>query len=94
MYNTLNKVKLKIKHFTVILLLLFYSVSPTKTKSIPGDRRKQVPISMAVENGELMQECFHKHLRMGTARMKEDKETEEEDKEKRRKMERSRVDTK
>ena len=37
---------------------------------------------MAIENGELMHECFPKHLRMGTARMNEDKETEEDDKQK------------
>ena len=29
-------------------------------------------------NGELVQECFPKHLRMGTARMKYDEETDEE----------------
>ena len=33
---------------------------------------------MAIENGELMHECFPKHLRMGTARMKEDNETDED----------------
>ena len=43
---------------------------------------------MAVENAELMHEFFLKHLRMGTARMKEDKETEE-GKQKRVIMERS-----
>ena len=32
---------------------------------------------MAIGNGELMHECFPKHLRMGTSRMKEDKETDE-----------------
>ena len=32
--------------------------------------KKQVPFSMAIGNGELMHECFPKHLRMGTARMK------------------------
>ena len=32
---------------------------------------------MAIENGELIQECFPKHSRMGTARKKRDKETEE-----------------
>ena len=30
---------------------------------------------MAIGNGELMHECFPKHLRMGTARMKSDEET-------------------
>ena len=32
---------------------------------------------MAIGNVELMQECFPKHFRMGTAWMKEDKETED-----------------
>ena len=35
---------------------------------------------MAVGNGELIQECFPKHSRMGTARMIYDKETDEEGK--------------
>ena len=34
------------------------------------ERKKKVPFSMATGNGELVQECFPKHLRMGTARMK------------------------
>ena len=34
------------------------------------ERKKKVPFSMAIGNGELMHECFPKHLRMGTARMK------------------------
>ena len=33
---------------------------------------------MAIGNGELMHECFPEHSRMGTARMKYDKETNEE----------------
>ena len=33
---------------------------------------------MAIGNGELMHECFPKHSRMGTARMKYDNGTEEE----------------
>ena len=49
---------------------------------------------MAIENGELMRECFSKYLRMETTRMKEDKETKEEDKQKRVKLERSKVGTK
>ena len=40
--------------------------------------KKQVPFSMARENGELMHECFPKHSRMETARMKQDKETDED----------------
>ena len=34
------------------------------------ERKKKVPFSMAIGNGELMHEGFPKHLRMGTARMK------------------------
>ena len=49
---------------------------------------------MAIENGELMQECFPKHLSMGTARFKSDNETEEESKKRRMIVERSTVDTK
>ena len=41
-----------------------------------------------------MRKCFPKHLRMGTAIMKGDKETEEEGKQKRVKMERSTEGTK
>ena len=33
-------------------------------------RKKKVPFSMAIGNGELMQECFPKHSGMATARMK------------------------
>ena len=32
--------------------------------------KDEVPFSMAIENWELMHECFPKHSRMGTARMK------------------------
>ena len=35
---------------------------------------------MAIGNWEFMHECFPKHSRMGTARMKKDKETDEEGK--------------
>ena len=49
---------------------------------------------MAIENGELMHECFPKHLRMGTARLKSDNETEEESKKKRMIAERNTVDKK
>ena len=34
------------------------------------ERKKKVPFSMAIGNGELMHECFPKHSLMGTARMK------------------------
>ena len=32
--------------------------------------KEEVPFSMAIGNRELMHECFPKHSRMGTARMK------------------------
>ena len=43
-----------------------------------AERREQVPFSMATGNVELIHECFSKHLRMGTVRMKFNIETEEE----------------
>ena len=43
---------------------------------------------MAIGNVELKRECFLKHLHTGTARIKQDKETEEEDKKRRENMER------
>ena len=49
---------------------------------------------MAIGNRELMHECFPKHLCMGTARMKSDKKTDEEDKKRGVSMERSKADTK
>ena len=36
----------------------------------PDCRKNQVSFSMTIGNEELMQECFPKYLRMGTARMK------------------------
>ena len=49
---------------------------------------------MAIGNGELKQECFPKQLRMGTARTKWDKETEEEGKKRGVSSERSTAGTK
>ena len=34
------------------------------------ERKKKVPFSMAIGNGQPLQECFPKNLLMGTARMK------------------------
>ena len=34
------------------------------------ERKQKVQFSIAIGNGELMYECFPKHSRMGTARMK------------------------
>ena len=48
-------------------LVLIAGTSPQKSI---GARREQVPFSMTIENGELMHDCFPKHLRMGTARLK------------------------
>ena len=49
---------------------------------------------MAIGNGELMHECFPKHSRMGTARMKLDKETGEGGKKRGVSMEKSKAGTK
>ena len=35
-----------------------------------AERKNKVPFSMAIGSEELMHECFPKHSRMGTARMK------------------------
>ena len=54
----------------------------------------QVPFRMAIGNVKLMHECFSKRLRMGTVRMKQDKETEEEGKKRKANMIRSNASTK
>ena len=46
--------------------------------SCTKERNEDVQFSVAVGNGELVQECFPKHSRMGTARMKQDNETDED----------------
>ena len=51
-----------------------------------ASRKKQVRFSRAIGNVELMHECFLKHLRMGTARMKQDKKLEEGKREVRKKI--------
>ena len=40
-------------------------------------KKESIPFSLAIGNGELMQECFPKHTHMGTARKQQDKETDE-----------------
>ena len=77
-------------------LCLWFSclIAGTSPRKSIGARREQVPFSMAIENGELMHECFPKHLRMGTARLKYDNATEEESKKMRMNVERSTADTK
>ena len=76
-----------------VCLVSYFTAGTSPQKSI-GARSEQVPFSMAIENGELMNECFPKHLRMGTARLKLDNETEEENKKRRMIVEISTVDTK
>ena len=46
---------------------------------------------MAIGNEELIQECFPKHSRKGTARMKQDKVTAEDGKKRDVSMERSKA---
>ena len=57
-------------------------------------RAKKERFSMAVKKVDLTHECFPKHLTIETARTNVDKETEEEDKQKRVKMKGSEVGTK
>ena len=45
-----------------------------------GECRNQVPFGMAREKMKPVHKCFPKHLRVEAARMKEDKQTEEENK--------------
>ena len=45
-----------------------------------NERNKEVPISMAIGNWELTHECGPKHSSMGTARLKQDNGTDEDDK--------------
>ena len=50
--------------------LVSYLIAGTSPLKSIGARREQVPFSMAIENGELMYECFPKYTRLGTARLK------------------------
>ena len=56
-----------------------------------SSRKNKVPFSMAIGNWELIHECFPKHSRMGTARMKYDKETDKDDKKRGVSVERSKA---
>ena len=40
-------------------------------------KKNKAPFSIAIGNVELVHECFPEHSPMGTARMKQDKETDE-----------------
>ena len=50
--------------------LVYFLIAGTSPQKSIGARREQVPFNMTIENEELMHECFQKHLRMGTARLK------------------------
>ena len=50
--------------------LVSYFIARTSQQKSIGARREKVPFSMAIENEELVQEYFPKHLRMRTARLK------------------------
>ena len=62
--------------------------------SCTNERNEEVPISMAIGNGELTHECVPKHSRMGTARLKQDNGTDEDDKKRAVSMEKSGHDQK
>ena len=68
--------------FCLIALHNYNKVDPKKAKEASAIIESVLydSSSMAIENAELMQECFLKLSHMGTARMKEDKETEEKGK--------------
>ena len=72
-YPTLRRGKVSVYYFCRLILT---------GKSCLGKycliSQKKLPFNIARENVELMHECFNKHLRLGTARRKQDKDTEEE----------------
>ena len=49
--------------------LVSYFIAGTSPEKSIGAQREQVPFSMTIENGELMHECFPKHLRMGNSKI-------------------------
>ena len=59
------------------VFLLFRSEYKMYICSCTGGK-KQVLFSMAIGNVELMHKCFPKKMGLGTARIKQDKETKEE----------------
>ena len=58
------------KVVVVLVWLDWIGEASAKRKDYFASRKKKVPFSMAIGNGELMHECFPKHSRMGKARMK------------------------
>ena len=71
LYNTIDSMIAthRFEYLFVCLQLSCFIAGTQPQKSI-GARREQVPFSMAIENEELMQECFPKHLCMGLPRLK------------------------
>ena len=57
-------------------------------------RKLPLPFNMPIGNGKLVHESFTKHLRMGTARMKYVKETDEDGKKRGVSMEKSKAGAK
>ena len=55
---------------TVVCLFSLALIAGTSPQKSVSARREQVPFSMAIGNEELMHECFPKHPRMGTVRLK------------------------
>ena len=53
---------------------IYSTAQPEQNRTQENEENNYVPFSAAIEKVELMHECFPKHLRMGTARMKEDKD--------------------
>ena len=53
----------------VFLFVVSYLIAGTSSQKSIGARREQVPVSMAIENGELMHECFPKRLAHGNSKI-------------------------
>ena len=64
-------------------LLLCYSLvwqhTASKFFAVITEQREQIPISVAIENEKLLQECCPQHFCMGKAIMIKHKETHEEE---------------
>ena len=78
-------------NYKKIKLISFWNVKLRSQQELFRLTKKQEWFSMAIENVKLIHECFPTHLPMGTARMKEDKETDEKGKTRSMSMERSKA---
>ena len=81
MYFTKTTMSLKRRHKKIDITQALYYSLVTDSRNF-GQRKDyltlqkvQEPISMAIGNVELVQECFHHHSLLGTARMKQNKPT-------------------